>query len=99
AFLAESGGALLASSSGEPIYHLEDGQVRRVLADQSGTPEIRLLGTRILHSGRPAGRLALDVDGRRYSARWQSIQLPDGPLLTLALALPRSEERRVGEGW
>ena len=97
AFLAESGGALLASSSGEPIYHLEDGQVRRVLADQSGTPEIRLLGTRILHSGRPAGRLALDVDGRRYSARWQSIQLPDGPLLTLALALPESRYAEPAE--
>lgn len=97
AFLAESGGALLASSGGEPIYHLEGGQVRRVLADQSESPEIRLLGTRILHSGRVAGRQSLEFEGRRYSARWQAIQLPDGPMLTLVLALPESRYAEPAE--
>ncbi|CAM5206072.1 diguanylate cyclase OS=Castellaniella defragrans (strain DSM / CCUG 39792 / 65Phen) OX=1437824 GN=BN940_01901 PE=4 SV=1 [Castellaniella denitrificans] len=97
AFLAESGGALLASSGGEPIYHLEGGQVRRVLADQSDTPEIRLLGARILHSGRVTGRQSLEFEGRRYSARWQSIQLPDGPMLTIALALPESRYAEPAE--
>ncbi|MHA3904465.1 diguanylate cyclase [Castellaniella sp. WN] len=97
AFLAESGGALLASSGGEPIYRLEGGQVRRVLADQSGTPEIRLLGARILHSGRFTGRLSLEVEGRRYAASWQSILLPDGPMLTIALALPESRYAEPAE--
>ncbi|WP_323029374.1 diguanylate cyclase [Castellaniella defragrans] len=97
AFLAESGGALLASSGGEPIYHLEDGQVRRVLADQSESPEIRLLGARILHSERVMGRQSLEVEGRRYLARWQAIQLPDGPMLTIALALPESRYAEPAE--
>lgn len=97
AFLAEADGALLASSVGEPIYHLEGGQVRRVLADQSDTPEIRLLGARILHSARVAGRQSLESEGRRYLARWQSIQLPDGPMLTIALALPESRYAEPAE--
>lgn len=97
AFLAESGGALLASSGGEPIYHLDGGRVRRVLADQSETPEIRLLGARILHSGRVMGRQSMEVGGRRYLARWQSIQLPDGPMLTIALALPESRYAEPAE--
>ncbi|MFC4298783.1 diguanylate cyclase [Castellaniella hirudinis] len=97
AFLIESGGTLLASSDGAPIYRLEDGQVRRVQADQSEAPEIRLIGAPILHSGRGSGRQSLDIEGRRYSARWQSIQLPDGPLLTVALALPESRYAEPAE--
>ena len=97
AFLTESDGALLASSGGEPIYHLDGGRARRVLADQSESPEIRLLGTRILHAGRVAGRLSMESEGRRYLARWQSIQLPDGPMLTIALALPESRYAEPAE--
>ena len=90
AFLAEAGGALLASSTGEAIYRPEDGEARRVLADQSSTPAVRMLGMRVLHSDQSRGRQPMDVEGRRYSASWQSIQLPNGPMLTLALALPES---------
>jgi diguanylate cyclase (GGDEF)-like protein len=97
AFLAEASGALLASSTGEAIYRLEDAQVRRVLADQSDTPAIRMLGTRVLHSDQSRGRQPLEIDGRRYSASWQSIQLPNGPLLTLALALPESRYAEPAE--
>ena len=97
AFLTESDGALLASSGGEPIYHLDGGQARRVLADQSESPEIRLLGARILHAGRVAGRQSMESEGRRYLARWQSIQLPDGPMLTIALALPESRYAEPAE--
>jgi diguanylate cyclase (GGDEF)-like protein len=97
AFLAESDGALLASSGGEPIYHLEGDQVRRVRVDQSGTPEIRLFGARILQSERGTGRQVLESGGRRYLARWQSIRLPDGPVLTIALALPESRYAQPAE--
>ncbi len=68
-----------------------------MLADQSETPGIRLLGARILHSGRAEGRQSLMFEGRRYSARWQSIQLPDGPMLTVALVLPESRYAEPAE--
>ena len=98
AFLAESGGALLASSSGTAPYRVEAGQPpRRVMVDQIEAPDIRLLGARVLHSGQTSGRQSMELEGRRYWARWQSIQLPDGPLLTLALALPESRYAEPAE--
>jgi diguanylate cyclase (GGDEF)-like protein len=89
-FLMESGGELLASSDGAPVYGLQGGQARRVLATASGNPLIRRLGTVVWQSGREVGHQLLGEQGRRYQTYWQSIPLPDGPLLTLALALPES---------
>ncbi|GAA0779460.1 hypothetical protein GCM10009108_17720 [Castellaniella ginsengisoli] len=97
AFLAESGGALLASSGLEPVYRLEGDETRRVSADQSEAEGTRLLGARILQSGLSQGRQALSFEGRRFLARWQSIQLPDGPRLIIALALPESRYAEPAE--
>ena len=90
ALLAEADGALLASSAGEPLSRLENGQRHRVQADQSDTPAIRLLGMRVLHAEQMRGRQTMDIDGQRHALRWQAIQLPDGPRLMLAVALPES---------
>ncbi len=89
-FLMEPDGRLLARSDGEPVYTRRAGQARQMQAVDSRQPMIQQLGALIKATGRPFGHQRLVVRDRRYQAHWQSIQLPDGPVLILALALPES---------
>ncbi|MGB6241402.1 MAG: diguanylate cyclase [Castellaniella sp.] len=90
AFLMEPDGRLLAASDGGPVYAAREGQAQQILAADSVSPMIRRVGAEIGQSGRAVGHRLLSEQGQRYQTHWQSIQLPDGPLLTLALALPES---------
>jgi len=90
AFLAEAGGELLASSGTEPIYRLDGDKTIRIRASESDTPAIRIVGSVIKKSTDSAGNQFVEVNGERYLVDWQTIQLPDGPALTIGLALPES---------
>lgn len=90
AFLMETNGRLLARSDGGPVYRQQGGQAQQILAVDSTSPVVREMGAEVSHSGRLFGYRLLNKSGRRYQAYWQSVQLPDGPLLTLVLALPES---------
>jgi len=89
-FLMEPDGRLLASSGGEPIYAQRDGRALRVRAVESPQPMIQQLGAAVQESERPFGHRRITAQDQRYQTYWQSIQLPNGPVLTLALALPES---------
>jgi diguanylate cyclase (GGDEF)-like protein len=90
AFIAETDGNLLATSGEEPIYRLNGPDTLRIRADQSDHPGVRAAGVVIRDSGAASGNGLIEVEKRRYLLDWQSVQLPDGPSLTLALALPES---------
>lgn len=90
AFIAEADGNLLATSGEEPIYRLDGPDTLRMRADQSDHPGVRAAGLAIRDSGAAGGDGLIKVEKQRYLLDWQSVQLPDGPTLTLALALPES---------
>jgi len=95
AFLAEHDGTLLASSDDSAIYHLDDTRTLRIRADQSDTPAIRTAGAIMRAANSPADSRSIEVNGQRHLLNWQSLQLPDGPLLTIALVMP---EHRLSNG-
>ncbi|MGB6008218.1 diguanylate cyclase [Castellaniella sp.] len=89
-FLMEPDGHLLASSGGGQVYTEHAGRASRMQAVNSPQPMIQQMGAAIRESGRPFGHQRIVAQDQRYQTYWQSIQLPDGPMLTLALALPES---------
>lgn len=88
AFLTEGDGALLASSGSEPVYHLDGETARRIQADASENPAIRSAQATVRASQATEGRQRITVQGERYLTNWQTIQLPDGPALTIVVGLP-----------
>lgn len=90
AVLMGADGRLLATSDGSSVYEQHDGRVRQLFAKASASPVIRQVGVEIRQSGRMSGHRLLNEQDQRYQTNWQSIQLPDGPLLILALTLPES---------
>lgn len=90
AFITEADGKLLASSSAEPIYHLEDSKTLRIAADESDNPLIRSAGRLIGKRESKQGTEFIDVEETRHLVRWQTLSLPDGPALTIVLAVPDS---------
>lgn len=89
-FISEADGNLLATSSAEPIFRLDGANTQRIRIDQSDNPSIRIAGAVIQEAGTLAGNRAMRANDQRFALEWQSIQLPDGPTLTIALALPES---------
>lgn len=95
AFLAENDGTLLASSDDSAVYRLDDSKTLRIRADQSDTPAINAAGVVLRTANSPASSQFIEVNGQRHLLHWQSLQLPDGPLLTIALVMP---EHRLSNG-
>lgn len=91
AFIAENPShELMASSSPEPTFFFNGEQTFRVTIAESGNPVIRAMG-RVMHTDqRHEGSDLIQVNDERYLVDWQSIQLPNGPSLTLGIALPES---------
>ena len=90
ALLADAEGTLLATSTVDPLYHLEDGKAVRIRAAQSQHPVIRALGQRIATQSQAKGRATHSLQGEPYLLDWWTYQLPDGPLLRIGVALPQS---------
>lgn len=90
AFLAEASGELLASSETEPTYLLHGDATRRLQATESDNPKIRAAGDLIRGARTPEGLGFVKVNDERQLVHWQTLQLPDGPALTVCFALPES---------
>lgn len=89
-FLAESGGELLATSGVEPIYLLSGDRTNRIKMTESDNAVIRTAGGVIQSSTQSQGNVFTDVGCERYLVDWQTIRLPDGPVLYIGIALPQS---------
>ena len=90
AFLAESDGRLLASSSLPPIYRQQDGHTERIDLATSDDPLIRAAGVAMRASGQPEGNVAIKLDGERYLIDWRTHALEQGPALSIGVILPQS---------
>jgi len=90
AFLAEASGELLASSEAEATYRLNGDATQRLQATESENPKIRAAGDLIRGARTPEGLGFVKVNDERQLVHWQTIQLPDGPALTVCFALPES---------
>ncbi|MBF0218158.1 MAG: SpoIIE family protein phosphatase [Gammaproteobacteria bacterium] len=95
AFIAESGGELLASSSPEPIYRIVNGEVVRLTLSSGATPLLRMAGERLAANQQSVGSEFVDVDGERHLLKWQSHQLFEGPRLTVGVLLPKARYAAV----
>jgi signal transduction histidine kinase len=92
AFLADSGGELLATSTAEPSFHLDAGRNDyRVKTADSQNPILRAVGERIRSTAAAEGNLFITVNGTRHLARWWTHELPHGPELTMGVILPESQ--------
>lgn len=90
AFLAEEDGELLATSTDEPVYHLTGSRSLRVRTANSENVLVRSMGQAIAQQGSREGRAFRQIGDERYLIDWWSHALPDGPTLTVGLALPQS---------
>ena len=90
AFIAESSGELLASSTPEPIYQVVNGEVVRLTLSTSDNPLLRIAGGHLEASQQPAGSAFAEINGERHLLKWQSHQLPEGPRLTVGVLLPKA---------
>lgn len=91
AFLAEASGELLATSTQEAVYRLLGSEGVRIRSIDSENPLVRAMGQVIDELGTPEGRAFREVDGERYLVDWLSYVLPDGPTLTIGVALPQRQ--------
>lgn len=92
AFLADSGGELLAASTTEPSFHIDaDKNDYRVKTADSKNPILRSVGELIRSSASAEGNNFIEVNGTRHLARWWTHQLPYGPELTMGIILPESQ--------
>lgn len=90
AFLVDEAGDLLAASTLEPAYELKGEQTRRVRATESPNPLIRAASRVVKEADLIKGRAFREVDGQTYLLDWWAYPLPDGPTLTIGVALPQS---------
>lgn len=95
AFIAEAGGELLATSTPEPIYRVDDGNVTRLKLTTSDNPYLRVAGERLIASAQSDGSTFIDIDGERHLLQWQSHLLPEGPRLTVGVLLPQARYAAV----
>lgn len=92
AFLADSAGELLATSTPEPSFHLDASRNDyRVKTAESVDPILRVVGQRIRDTAAAEGNHFITVNGTRHLARWWTHQLPHGPELTMGVVLPESQ--------
>lgn len=92
AFLADSGGELLGTSTDEPSFHLDAGRNDyRVKTADSKNPILRAVGELIRSTTRTEGNHFITVNGTRHLARWWTHPLTYGPELTMGVILPESQ--------
>lgn len=98
AFLVDEAGDLLAASTQEPLYELKDDQTRRILAIDSTNPLIKATSRVLKEADQPKGRAFREVAGQTYLLDWWAYPLPDGPTLTIGVALPQSRADAPSRG-
>ncbi len=95
AFIAESSGELLASSTSEPIYRVENGEAVRLTLSSSDNSLLRMVGEHLKTSQEPSGSAFIDFDDQRHLLKWQSHQLLEGPRMTVGVLLPKARYAAV----
>lgn len=89
AFVTEGSGELLACSDASSLYRLSQGRVERIRAQDSTSSAIRSAQVQRQEQASAQGQASLQVNGESYLAHWQTLQLPDGPTLSIVIALPQ----------
>lgn len=90
AFIADADGSLLASSVDTPVYRLDGDAILRLRAEESDNLRLRVAGQAIRDAATDAGTRYIQAGNQRYLLDWQAVPLPDGPVVTIGLALPES---------
>ena len=92
AFLADSAGELLATSTAEPSFHLDARKNDyRVKTADSTNPILRAVGALIRDTSSAGGNHFIELEGTRHLARWWTHALPHGPELTMGVVLPEAQ--------
>lgn len=89
AFIAETDGKLLATSTAEPVYRSNGGVTERVDFAGSENALIRAAGAALKKIGRPEGNAFVEMEGGRYLIDWRTHQLEQGPQLTIGVIVPK----------
>lgn len=95
AFIAESSGELLATSTPEPIYRVVDGEALRLTLSSSDNPLLRAAGERLDATQQATGSAFAEFAGARHLLKWESHQLLEGPQLTVGVMLPQARYAAV----
>ncbi|WP_409523702.1 diguanylate cyclase domain-containing protein [Nitrincola sp. MINF-07-Sa-05] len=91
AFITEGDGELLATSTGDPAYKLENDQYVRVLATDSVNPLLRTAGVSISGQTDPSGQVRFTHADQEYLLDYREFVDPLGLRLKIAVVLPRAE--------
>lgn len=90
AFLADDQNQLMASSTPDRIYSLKGDQAFRINTMNSPNVVIRAVSNEILQSAKFEGDAVVKLDAEHYLINWWRYQIPDGPIVNIAVALPQS---------
>lgn len=89
-FIAETNGDLLATSDDSQIYHQDQEQQLRINTADSSNPLIRSAGAIMEQRQQTSGNMFFMAAGKRHLLDWQTISLPDGPSMSVAIIMPQS---------
>ena len=90
AFVAETDGKLLATSTAEAVYRSQGGATERVDFANSENPLLRAAGAALKKAGQPEGNAFVELDGERHLVDWRTLQLEQGPQLTIGVVVPKA---------
>lgn len=91
AFLFDEQGDLLATSALDQPYELQGEETLRIKAANSPNPFISAATQIINEKTSPRGRALKSVNRESYLLDWWQYTLPEGPTITIASMLPKSE--------
>jgi signal transduction histidine kinase/CheY-like chemotaxis protein len=90
AFIAEADGKLLATSTQDAIYKIKADKTERIDFSSSSNPLIQAAGASMKAAGRPEGNAHIEVAGAGYLIDWRTIQLEQGPQLSIGVIVPKA---------
>ena len=90
AFIAETDGKLLATSTSDAVYRNIGGKTERVDFAGCDNPLIQAAGTSLKKAGQPEGNALVEVNGENYLIDWRTHQLEQGPQLTIGVIVPKA---------
>ena len=90
AFIAETDGKLLATSTSDAVYRSIGGKTERVDFAGCDNPLIQAAGASLKKTGQPEGNAVVEVNGEHYLIDWRTHQLEQGPQLTIGVIVPKA---------
>jgi len=98
AFLIDSDGRLLASSTRQAIFRQDNAGAERLSLVESADPTLRAAGAAMQSVAKPEGSAFFFVDDARHLVDWHRIALENGPLLSIGVILPQSHFDTTTDG-